>query len=256
MVFSIDKPLGGQTVLVTGASGGIGAAIVERLALEGARPIIHYCQDEEAAEALLERIGGKGVVLQSDLSQTDGPCTLWENAVASAGRIHGVVNNAGIRTEVPIETSTAAWKAAWQREFQLNLFAAADLCREAIQHFRTEGGGRIVNMAGQAGQRGSSADILPHGATKAALINLTKSIAYSFGREGVMAMSIAPGLVRTEMAERYIAAHELAEPAEDIPIGDMAEPTEIAELVAFLLRHSQESLNGATLDVNGGSYIR
>ena len=253
---NMGEPLRGQTVLVTGASGGIGAAIVERLAFEGARPIIHYCQDEDAAEELLARIGGDGLMVQADLSTSEGPCTLWRKAVAFAGRIHGVINNAGIRTEIPIENSAAAWKAAWQMEFQLNLFAAADLCREAIRHFRTEGGGRIINMAGQAGQRGSAADILPHGATKAALINLTKSIASSFAREGVIAVSIAPGLVRTEMAEKYIAAHDKGEAVEDIPIGDMAEATEIAELVAFLLRHSQESLNGATLDVNGGSYIR
>ncbi|MCQ4633446.1 SDR family oxidoreductase [Shinella sp. CPCC 100929] len=252
----MDKPLRGQTVLVTGASGGIGAAIVERLALEGARPIIHYFQDEHAAETLLARVGGNGLVVQADLSDVDGPCALWRKAIAFAGRVHGVVNNAGIRTEIPIEHSSADWKAAWHREFQLNVFAAADLCREAIRHFRTEGGGRIVNMAGQAGQRGSTPDMLPHGATKAALINLTKSIAYSFGREGVMAMSIAPGLVRTEMTEKYIAAHDEVEAVGEIPIGDMAEPTEIAELVAFLLRHSQDSLNGATLDVNGGSYIR
>lgn len=252
----MDKSLQGQTVLVTGASGGIGAAIVERLAFEGARPIIHYCQDEPAAEALLARIGGNGLVVQADLTDAEGPCELWREAVAFAGRIHGVINNAGTVTEIPIENSSAAWKAAWQKEFQLNLFAAADLCREAIRHFRTEGGGRIVNMAGQAGQRGSAADILPHGATKAALINLTKSIASSFGREGVIAVSIAPGLVRTEMAEKYIAVQDKEDALEDVPIGEMAEPTEIAELVAFLMRHSQESLNGATLDVNGGSYIR
>ncbi|ANH08625.1 SDR family NAD(P)-dependent oxidoreductase [Shinella sp. HZN7] len=252
----MEKPLQGQTVLVTGASGGIGAAIVERIALEGARPIIHYCQDEHAAELLLARIGGNGLIVQSDLSDSEGPCALWQKAVAFAGRIHGVINNAGIRTEIPIEASSKAWKAAWQKEFQLNVFAAADLCREAIQHFRTEGGGRIVNMAGQAGQRGSAADVLPHGATEAALINLTKSIAYGFGREGVMAMSIAPGLVRTERAGKNVAAHDNEADIEEIPIGDMAEPTEIAELVAFVLRYSQESLNGATLDVNGGSYIR
>ncbi|WP_430442463.1 SDR family NAD(P)-dependent oxidoreductase [Shinella sp.] len=256
MVFSIDKPLDGQTVLVTGASGGIGAAIVERLALEGARPIIHYCQDEDGAEALLARIGGNGVVLQSDLSHSDGPCTLWENAVASAGRIHGVVNNAGIRTEVPIETSSAAWKAAWQKAFQVNFFAAADICREALLHFRTEGGGRIVNMASRSGQRGAAPDVLHYGAAKAAMINLTKSIAHSFGREGATAVCIAPGFVRTEMATSLIAEKGKLETMGDIPIGDMAEPAEVAELVAFVLRYGQDSLNGATIDVNGGSYVR
>ena len=82
----IDKPLLGQTVLVTGASGGIGAAIVERVALEGARPIIHYCKDEDAAESLLARINGNGLVLQADLSESDGPFALWRKAVRAGVR--------------------------------------------------------------------------------------------------------------------------------------------------------------------------
>ena len=202
MVLSMEKPLDGQTVLVTGASGGIGAAIVERIALEGARPIIHYCQDECAARSLLERIGGNGAVLQSDLTASEGPCVLWQNAVAFAGRIHGVINNAGICTEVPIETPSATWKAAWQKEFQLNLFAAADLCREAIQHFRTEGGGRIVNMAGQAGQRGSEADVLPHGATKAALINMCEALYPQLAARNVRLSVINPGFVDTPLTQK------------------------------------------------------
>jgi NAD(P)-dependent dehydrogenase (short-subunit alcohol dehydrogenase family) len=97
---------------------------------------------------------------------------------------------------------------------------------------------------------------MPYGATKAALVNLTKSIARSFGADGVTAIAIAPGWVRTEMAQEFIAAHGKAAAVADIPIGEMAAPTEVAELVAFVLRPSQASLNGATLDVNGGSYIR
>ncbi|WP_443020641.1 MULTISPECIES: SDR family NAD(P)-dependent oxidoreductase [unclassified Shinella] len=252
----MDKPLQGQTILVTGATGGIGRAIVERLILEGARPIIHYSKDETTAQALLARIGGNGLIAQADLSDVEGPFELWRKAVAFAGRIHGLVNNAGICTEISIESSTEDWKVAWQNEFQVNFFAATDLSREAIRHFRTEGGGRIVNIASRAGQRGCASDAMPYGATKAALINLTKAIARSFGREGVTAVSIAPGLVRTDMAEDFIAAHDKLAAMGEIPIGDMAEPAEIAELVAFVLRYSQDSLNGATLDVNGGSYIR
>lgn len=252
----IDKPLLGQTVLVTGASGGIGAAIVERVALEGARPIIHYCKDEDAAESLLARINGNGLVLQADLSEFDGPFALWRKAVDFAGRVHGLVNNAGIRTEISIESSPGEWRAAWQNEFQVNFFAAADLCKEAIQHFRTEGGGRIVNIASRAGQRGSASESIPYGAANAAMINLTKSIARSFGREGASAVCIAPGLVRTGMAEHFIATQGEEAAVDEIPVGDMAEPKEVAELVAFVLRYGQDLLNGATLDVNGGSHIR
>ncbi|CDX33840.1 Short-chain dehydrogenase/reductase SDR [Mesorhizobium sp. SOD10] len=252
----MDKHLDGQSVLVTGASGGIGAAIAERLAAEGARVVIHYGRDKVGAEALLSRIGGNGWILQSDLSSHSGPFELWHNAVEAAGRIHGLVNNAGIRTEVSIEASQVEWRAAWQKQFQVNFFAAADLSKEAIRHFKEQGGGRIVNMASRAGQRGYAADALPYGATKAALVNLTKSIARSFGQHGITAVAIAPGWVRTDMAEDFIATHGKQAGVSDIPIGEMAEPAEVAELVAFVLRASQASLNGATLDVNGGSYIR
>ncbi|MBB4184696.1 NAD(P)-dependent dehydrogenase (short-subunit alcohol dehydrogenase family) [Sinorhizobium terangae] len=250
------KSLAGQHVLVTGASGGIGAAIVERLAKEGARPIIHYGRDRAAAEALLARISGNGRIVQADLSNTDGAFELWRKAEVEAGRIHALVNNAGIRTEVSIDAGCDAWRDAWRQEFQVNFFAAADLCKEALRHFKAHAGGRIVNMASRAGQRGYAADAMPYGATKAALINLTKSIARSFGGDGVVAVAIAPGWVKTEMAEDFVAKFGKQAAVADIPIGEMADVSEIAELVAFALRPSQRSLNGATLDVNGGSYIR
>ncbi|MGH8333549.1 MAG: SDR family NAD(P)-dependent oxidoreductase [Pseudomonas fluorescens] len=250
------KPLDGQTVLVTGASGSIGASIVKQLATEGARVIIHYGRDKAAAERLLAQIGGNGFVVQGDLSAPTGAFELWSASVEAAGKVHALVNNAGIRTEISIDALPGDWSAAWQKEFQINFFAAADLCKEAIRHFKKIGGGRIVNMASRAGQRGYSADALPYGATKAALVNLTKSIARSFGPDGVVAVAIAPGWVHTDMAENFIATHGKQAAVADIPIGEMAEPEEIAELVAFVLRKSQASLNGSTLDVNGGSYIR
>jgi len=137
------QSLAGQTVLVTGASGGIGAAIVERLSAEGAQPVIHYGRDKERAQALLRKLGGNSQMVQADLSNPDGAFTLWRDALAAAGRIHAVVNNAGIRSEISIDAYAAEWRAAWQKEFQVNFFAAADLCKEALVHFKQQGGGRI-----------------------------------------------------------------------------------------------------------------
>jgi NAD(P)-dependent dehydrogenase (short-subunit alcohol dehydrogenase family) len=111
-------------------------------------------------------------------------------------------------------------------------------------------------MASRAAQRGYAADFMPYGVTKAALVNLTKSIARSFGADGITAVAIAPGWVRTAMAEDFVARFGMQAATGDIPIGAMAEPEEIAELVAFVLRPSQRSLTGATLDANGASYIR
>lgn len=250
------KPLSGQTILVTGGSRGIGAAIVERLAFEGAWPIIHYGRDKAAAEDVLARIGDRGHVVQADLSTSEGPFALWDEAARTAGRIHALVNNAGIRTNISVDAKADDWKRVWQEEFQVNLFAAADLSKEAILHFQKWGGGRIINMASRAGHRGYMADAMPYGATKAALINLTKSIARGFGADGVTAVAIAPGLVRTDMTEEYIRARGESASVAAVPIGEMTTSVGVAELVAFALRPSQTSLNGATLDVNGGSYMR
>lgn len=252
----MSSSLDGMNVLVTGASGGIGAAIVEEVARQGGFPLIHYGANRRAAEALLERIGGRGALVQADLFSLQGPRALWEGCLQRVSRVDAVVHNAGIRTEISLESDWNDWHAAWSREFQINVQAAADLNRLAIEHFSRHGAGRIISMASRAAQRGYSADALPYGVTKAALINMTKSIALSFGDRGIVAVCIAPGWVRTAMAEDFIAKHGEQAAVEGIPIGDIASPGEVAELVAFCLLPSQRSINGATLDINGGSYIR
>lgn len=252
----MTAPLDGMAVLVTGATGAIGRAIAAALAAEGARVAIHYGRDRAGAERLLDRIEGRGWLVQADLSRPEAATELWDAAEALAGRLHGLVNNAGIRSEVSVEASLDDWQATWDREMRVNLLSAVDLTRSAIRHFRANGSGRIVNMASRAGQRGYAANAMVYGASKAALINLTKSVAQSHGHEGITAVALAPGWVRTEMAEAFIAQHGEAAALSGIPVGRMAEPVEIGELVAFALRPSQVSLNGAVLDVNGGSYLR
>ncbi len=247
--------LDGKTVLLTGATGAIGMAIARALAAEGARVLLHYSRNRVAAEALAAEIGRAAAALPADLADHQAPTALWQAAEA-LGPVHALVNNAGIRSEIAVDASLADWQATWSREMQVNFTAAVDLTRAAILHFRRIGGGRIVNMASRAGQRGYAANAMAYGASKAALINLTKSVAQSFGAEGITAIALAPGWVRTEMAEAFIAQHGEAAALAGIPIGRMAEPQEIAELVAFALRPSQASLNGAVLDVNGASYLR
>lgn len=248
--------LTGQTILVTGATGAIGQAICRSLVAEGARVVVHYGHNRVGAAELLAVLKGQGSIVPADLSRSDGATALWEAAVAAEGRITGLVNNAGIRSEVSVDAPLAEWQVVWEREMRVNFLAAVDLTRAAIRHFRQLGGGRIVNMASRAGQRGYASNAMAYGASKAALINLTKSVAQSHGAEGITAVALAPGWVRTEMAETYIANHGEAAALAGIPIGRMAAPQEIGELVAFCFRPSQQSLNGAVLDVNGGSYLR
>lgn len=248
--------LSGQTILVTGATGAIGQAICRCLVAEGARVVVHCGRNRAGAEALLASLGGSGLVVSADLARPEAATGLWDAAVAAEGRITGLVNNAGVRSEVSVDAPLAEWQAVWDREMRVNFLSAVDLTRSAILHFRQNGGGRIVNMASRAGQRGYASNAMAYGASKAALINLTKSVAQSHGHEGITAVALAPGWVRTEMAEAFIAKAGEAAALSGIPIGRMAAPEEIGELVAFCFRPSQASLNGAVLDVNGGSYLR
>lgn len=248
--------LSGQSILVTGATGAIGRAICHALVAEGAQVVIHYGRNRDAAEALLAALDGRGWCLSADLSDPAAPQALWDRAVAAAGRLTGLVNNAGIRSEVAVDAPMNEWQRVWAQEMRVNFLSAVDLSKLAILHFRQNGGGRIVNMASRAGQRGYASNAMAYGASKAALINLTKSIAQSHGHEGVTSVALAPGWVRTEMAEAYIAQHGEAAALAGIPIARMAAPEEIGEIAAFAFRPSQASLNGAVLDVNGGSYLR
>lgn len=248
--------LSGQSILVTGATGAIGKAICRALVADGANVVVHYGRNRDSAEALVNDFGGRGWCISADLSDPAGPQLLWDQAIAVAGRLTGLVNNAGIRSEVPIDASMDEWQRVWEREMRVNFLSAVDLSKLAIQHFRAHDGGRIVNMASRAGQRGYTSSAMAYGASKAALINLTKSIAQSHGHEGVTSVALAPGWVRTEMAEAYIAEHGEAAASAGIPIARMAVPEEIGEITAFAFRLSQASLNGAVLDVNGGSYMR
>ena len=248
--------LSGQSILVTGATGAIGQAICRALVAEGANVVVHYGRNRDAAEALMKALDGRGWCVPADLADPAGPQTLWDGALAAAGRLTGLVNNAGIRSEVTVDAPMEEWQSVWAREMRVNFLSAVDLSKLAIQHFRANGGGRIVNMASRAGQRGYTSSAMAYGASKAALINLTKSSAQSHGHEGVTAVALAPGWVRTEMAEAYIAEHGEAAALAGIPIARMADPQEIGEITAFAFRPSQASLNGAVLDVNGGSYMR
>lgn len=253
---SSSSSLEDRSVLVTGATGGIGREIVLCLARCGARPIIHFRSNRAEADRLLADIEWRGAVVHADLQDPDGATGLWQAAETEVGTIYGLVNNAGVRATAKIGDAFGTWSAAWDADLRVNLRAPADLCRLAIPHFRQNGEGRIVNIASRAAQRGYTQDHMPYGASKAGLINLTKSVARAFGPDNIAAVAVSPGFVHTEMAEEFIQTHGTIAAVGDIPIGEMVTPREIAELVCFCLRPDQKSLSGATIDVNGASYVR
>lgn len=249
--------LSGKTVLVTGGSRGIGAAIARAVGGEGARVLLHYGRSEAQAEALRAELGAASCrLVQADLATADGAAGLWRAAIEDGGRIDVLVNNAGIFAAAAVDAPAAAWREAWARVLQVNLLAPAELCREAILHFRHHGGGRIINVASRAAFRGEAPDQMPYGASKGALVTLTKTIARGFAAEGVLAFCIAPGFTETEMVTRNLDAEAIERVVAGIPLGAMASPEEIGRLAAFLCSDGVRHLTGATFDVNGASYLR
>lgn len=246
--------LTGKTILVTGASRGIGAVTAKTLARAGASVILHYGSSQQQAEEVAQGLTN-GHLVQADLSQPDSPAKLWRQALAWRGQIDVLVNNAAIAPYASVEDSPEHWQQTWQETTQVNLFALADLCREAILHFRSRGGGSIINIASRAAFRGDNPNMMHYAASKGAVIALTKSIARGYAAEGILAYAIAPGWVETEMAADYIRLHA-ADIARDIPIGKVAPPQDIANTVAFLAAGLAPHMTGATLDINGASYVR
>ena len=253
--------LSGKTILVTGGSRGIGAAMVASLTGAGAHVLLHYAKSREKAEALAAtvRASGRGqaTLLGADLANPKAAGALWTAAEKAAPRIDTLVNNAGLANAVPIEAPLEDWHKTWRLVLQVNLQAAADLARSAIHHFRRHGGGRIVNVASRAAHRGETAAGWPYAASKAGLIAMTKTIARQYARENVLAFSIAPGFTDTDMAyEGGVTETDIQRIVAEIPLGTMASPQEIGALTAFLCSDHVRHLTGATFDVNGASYVR
>jgi NAD(P)-dependent dehydrogenase (short-subunit alcohol dehydrogenase family) len=251
--------LTGRTILLTGASKGIGAETAALLGARGANLIAHYHCDEDGVRAATADIPAERLlVLQADLTGPAGARDLWQRAVAWRGSVDVLVNNAAVLAESRLDGSDEDWDAAWDSTYATNVVGPMSLTREATRHFRERGGGILVTMSSWAAQRGSgNPHLIAYSASKAALKAATQTIARAHAAEGVLAYLIAPGMVRTRMS--VIAAEEMggeAVAAAGLAMGEWVPPSEIAELIAFLATGTCRHLSGATLDVNGASYIR
>ncbi len=196
--------------------------------------------------------------IAADLLQPGAAEKLWQRALDRLdGRVDVLVNNAGIYEAVSIGEGPEVWAERWHRTLQINLQAAADLCRFAVGHFRSRaGGGRIVNVASRAAYRGDSPEHWHYAASKAGLVAVTKSIARGFAAEGILAFAVAPGFTMTGMAEDYLASRGGEKLLAEIPLGRVNSAEEVANAVAYLSLDAPAAMTGAVLDINGASYVR
>ena len=246
-----------KTALVTGASRGIGRAISLQLAADGFRVGVHYNANVPAAEEVSGLMSGEGhVLLPVDLSDLDAPEALARQALAAlGGRVDVLVHNAGIYEATPLlqTASLADWRALMRRQMQVNFWAVADLAYSLAPPMALAGWGRIIQISSRAGIRGEARHA-GYGASKAAQINLVRSLAMELGPAGIACFAVAPGWTETDMA-----TDALAERGEQIrasiPLGRVATTQDVAALVGFLVTPAADYLSGNTIDVNGASYL-
>jgi 3-oxoacyl-[acyl-carrier protein] reductase len=251
----VQIDLNNTSVLVTGASRGIGAAVARAMGKAGARVAIHYRGQRQAATALAQEIGASAEIFQADLSSVEECTALWNAVVARFGRVNTLVNNAGIAIASPLAGATGAWLDAWDTTMAVNLRAPAVLSRLAIEHFGARGGGRIINISSRAAFRGDQPPYLAYAASKGGLVALTRSIARGFGKAGILAFNVAPGFTRTDMAKDFLDEYGEDYVAGDIALRRLTEPDDIAPVVVFLASGLADHSTGCTIDVNAGSYV-
>lgn len=249
--------LEGQNVLVTGASRGIGRVTAELMAEAGAHVAVHYATNQTAAEEVLEGLYGDGhFTVAADLGDTASLRDLADGVFARFGRVDVLVNNAGIFEEhSPTEVTFDEWTGAWDRTLAVNLLGPAHLSFLVASRMVEQGSGRIVNVSSRGAFRGEP-DAPAYGASKAGLNAFGQSMAKALAPHGVIVCTVAPGWVDTDMAADTLTGADAESVRNQSPLGRVATPREVGEVIAFLARSGNESITGCIVDVNGASYLR
>jgi 3-oxoacyl-[acyl-carrier protein] reductase len=237
----------GKAAIVTGGARGIGRAIVERLASEGARVMIADV-DEATATQTAKAIGDHVIARKVDVTSNQS----WEAAVQQVandwGRVDILVNNAGIAGR-----SAPAWELAvdeWQQVIDIDLTGVFLGCRSVLPGMIEAGWGRIVNIASIAGKEGNP-NAVPYSAAKSGVIGLTKAVAKEVATKGVLINCITPAVIETEILKQVSQEH-LNYMTSKIPMGRVGQPSEVAALAAFLCSDEVTFSTGATFDLSGG----
>jgi len=246
-----------KTVLVTGASGGIGRAIARKFAEQDAVVAVHYHRNRTNGDETLRSLAGEShIAVQADVGNPDSAKNLVLEVVEKLGRLDVLVNNAGIFELHPIDDlDYETWQTAWQKTVATNLLGPAYLSYWAVQQMKKQGGGRIVNITSRGAFRGEP-EAWAYGATKAGLNALSQSMAKSLATENIFVYAIAPGFVDTERVAPILNGPRGEDIRNQSPLGRVAKPEEIAHTAVFLASEGSEFLTGCIVDVNGASYLR
>jgi 3-oxoacyl-[acyl-carrier protein] reductase len=260
----MDLNLKDKVALVTGGSRGLGRAVCLGLAAEGARVAIHYYRDPQRqidlgdeADALGRQISAEhGVAVLSvpgDVARRADVQQIFDTCEEELGPLDVLVNNAGIWPTAYVKDMT---EEQWNLTQQINLTGPFLTSREAVRRWLLAGRtGRIVNVTSQAAFRGSTTGHADYAASKAGLVALTKSLAREVAPQGIHVNAVAPGMVRTDMAREALLEGE-QQYLDRIPLRRIADPADVADVIAFLASDRASYMTGATVDVTGGMLMR
>lgn len=243
------RALHGKTALVTGGSRGIGRAICQALARDGASIILHYHSNRAAAEETAASIGGNVRLAQADMGSVSQIDAMF--AELAGARIDFLINNAGIWRNTPMGATTAH---AVDEMLHTNLRGPFWVTQCALPLLND--GGRIVNLSSVAGRIATPAGRSLYGATKAAVDSLTRNWALELAPRRILVNAIAPGYITTEMTEPFFSDPKNLESAiRRQPMGKIGTPEEVADVVAFLCSEGARFITGQSINVSGGSII-
>lgn len=242
-----------KTVLITGASRGIGAQTARRFAAEGYSVAVHYNASETAALALVEELrqaGAQAHAFRADVTRSEQVETMISAVPERLGGLDVLVCNAGIAWQGLLTDMT---DETWRRIFAVNVDGVFHCCRAAIPHFVRRKAGRIITVSSMWGVTGASCEAA-YSAAKAAVIGLTRALAKELGPSGITVNCVAPGVIATDMLAGLDGA-ALETLREETPLGRLGTPADVAGCIAFLASGEAAFLTGQVLGPNGGLVI-